>query len=234
MRAAEITPGAASGLDSLRIAAVWRDLGGPPIRRGRSRAWWRDGQSMAVSINAARNVWHDFVSGEGGGILRLVEVARNCTKAEAVAWLEAHSYIEPRNLSPEQRRAFARRRAAAEAAAGALSADVASYFHALTGDLGHLLAHLKRCLWWAHREEAEGFADALGVVVQRNTRLLTLIEAASAEDRTRAYLAARAAAPGETARLVARGRAHRARCREWTGAVIDVLAASVEEEVTVQ
>lgn len=69
------------------IRDVYRALGGAELRGCRGRAFWRDGHDYNVSIDAQRGVWHDFVTGDGGDVVTLVEVARQCSFVEAVAWL---------------------------------------------------------------------------------------------------------------------------------------------------
>lgn len=59
-------------LSLIRITAVWLALGGSPLRYGRGRAWWRDGNGYNVSVNDAKSTWYDHAADEGGGILDLV------------------------------------------------------------------------------------------------------------------------------------------------------------------
>lgn len=63
---------------SVPLSDVWERLGGPPITwrgdRARTRAFWRDGNGLNVSLDREKNVFYDFSSGEGGGILRLAEL----------------------------------------------------------------------------------------------------------------------------------------------------------------
>jgi hypothetical protein len=42
---------------------------------------------LNVSLDDSSGVWHDFVSGDGGGILCLVMRLRGCTKRDALMWL---------------------------------------------------------------------------------------------------------------------------------------------------
>ncbi len=73
-------------LSLVRIMCVWLALGGGPLRHGRGRAWWRDGDGYSVSLDDSRGVWHDFVTGEGGGILDLVVRVRGGGRADALRW----------------------------------------------------------------------------------------------------------------------------------------------------
>lgn len=52
-----------------------------------ARPWWRKGDSYSLSLNDARGVWYDFVTGRGGGILDLILEARGGTRQEALHWL---------------------------------------------------------------------------------------------------------------------------------------------------
>ena len=76
------------------IRDVWAALGGGKLRGGRGQAFWRKGDGYSVSLDVDRGLWHDFVSGEGGDVLTLVEVARECSFREAAEWLANHTGIE--------------------------------------------------------------------------------------------------------------------------------------------
>jgi hypothetical protein len=80
------------------ILDVWSALGGAPLRHGRGVAFWRkvaDGYN--VSLDARQNLWHDFVTGEGGDVIALVETVRGCDFKQALQWLADHVGV---NLSP--------------------------------------------------------------------------------------------------------------------------------------
>lgn len=98
-------------LEDVPILAVWDRLGGGEIRRGRARAFWRRGDNpTAVAIDPDKGCFFDHVAGVGGGVLALVRVARGCSQAEALSWLESEGFIEPRRLTrAEVRRHLARR-----------------------------------------------------------------------------------------------------------------------------
>jgi len=76
-------------IDRTSITAVWRALGGGPLRHGRGQAFFRDGDGWNISLNGEKNCFYDHAAGEGGGVLRLIEVARGCDRAEALRWLAA-------------------------------------------------------------------------------------------------------------------------------------------------
>lgn len=100
-------------IGTVSILEVWRAVGGGELRRGRGRAFWRNGDGYSVSIDPARGLWHDFVSGEGGGKLGLIRKALGCSQCAAYQWLAdlAGIPLGPK-LSPslEQRRAYAKAR----------------------------------------------------------------------------------------------------------------------------
>jgi hypothetical protein len=73
----------------MNIHDVWRSLGGPEIKHGRSRAFWRDGQDLNVHINFDRDVWFDFVTNEGGGVVSLVMTVMGYDAKQAYRWLES-------------------------------------------------------------------------------------------------------------------------------------------------
>jgi hypothetical protein len=91
------------------ILDVWRRLGGPsPKRSGaslRSSAFWRDGDSLSVSLDPDRNVYFDFRDSQGGGNLRLIEIVLNCSRPDALRWLRQEFGLEDRrhNLTGAER-----------------------------------------------------------------------------------------------------------------------------------
>ncbi|HKD07679.1 MAG TPA: hypothetical protein VKB79_17395 [Bryobacteraceae bacterium] len=76
----------ATGLD-VQISEVWRMLGGPPLRHGRGRAFWRDGNGLNVAIDDEKGVWMDHADGVGGGILDLISRVRGGSRSDALRWL---------------------------------------------------------------------------------------------------------------------------------------------------
>ena len=98
----------------VRVLDVWRALGGPEPRRGRAPAFWRRSHDPNVSIDAERNVFYDHAQNRGGGVLALVETALDCSRPEALAWLEDEGFIEHRTLTRKQRREHAQRKTLVE------------------------------------------------------------------------------------------------------------------------
>ena len=59
------------------ISGVWVALGGDPPKRGRTRAFFRDGENnSAVSLNDTKGCWIDYASGAHGGVLSLIQHVR--------------------------------------------------------------------------------------------------------------------------------------------------------------
>lgn len=72
---------------SVKISEVFRLLGGGPIRHGRAKAFWRNGDGWNVDLVDARGVWHDKATNDGGGVLGLIRHINGGTRAEALHWL---------------------------------------------------------------------------------------------------------------------------------------------------
>ncbi len=77
------------------IRDVWTALGGAELRGNRGRAFWRDGDGYNVSLDPPRGLWHDFVSGEGGDVIRLIEIVQGCDFKQACAWLANFTGMSP-------------------------------------------------------------------------------------------------------------------------------------------
>lgn len=108
-------------IESLSILDIWHALGGGPTRRRRGRAFWRRGDGYSVALHPEKGCWFDFVSNEGGGILRLVEVALGCDRKAALEWVADYAGVPLHDTTPAERRDYARRRNAAEIEARALT-----------------------------------------------------------------------------------------------------------------
>ena len=74
MRAAAVFSGGALTIEALLaivgIEDVLRALGGGEVHHGRTRASWRGGVRLSVSVNSDRHTWKDFVTGEDRGVVR--------------------------------------------------------------------------------------------------------------------------------------------------------------------
>jgi hypothetical protein len=77
------------------IRDVWAALGGGALRRGRGQAFWRSGDGYNISVDARRGLWHDFVTGDGGDVVALVETVRGCSFVEAAEWLASFVGVTP-------------------------------------------------------------------------------------------------------------------------------------------
>ncbi len=107
-------------LDRASISDVWADLGGGELRHGRGKAFWRDGDAYSVSLNQDKNVFFDFVTGTGGGVLMLIETVLGCDRRNALRWLADHlgvSLDDRQPLTREEKRRYAQRRSGAESKA---------------------------------------------------------------------------------------------------------------------
>ncbi len=90
LRRDKAMPGSRSAADvalAVPISEVWRMLSGGPIRHGRGRAFWRNGDGWNVSLVDERGVWHDHRDHVGGGVLDLIAHVNGGTRADALKWL---------------------------------------------------------------------------------------------------------------------------------------------------
>src|ERR1039458_1865723 len=70
----------------VKISEVYQALGGPELRGMRGPAFWRDGDGLNGSMDDSRGIWHDFTTGDGGGVLDLVVKVRGGNRADALRW----------------------------------------------------------------------------------------------------------------------------------------------------
>ncbi len=61
-----------------------------------TRTELRYGRKGSLSVDVVRGRWHDFETGEGGGVLDLVTRERG-SRAAALAWLEAEGFVAQRD-----------------------------------------------------------------------------------------------------------------------------------------
>jgi len=84
--------------DELRSAAdcveVAKSLGLDVNREKRCAAKWRGGDNQ-TSVLLDKNGWHDFGTGEGGDVIKLVQMVSNLDLQTAQEWLGDHLGIEP-------------------------------------------------------------------------------------------------------------------------------------------
>ena len=140
-------------IDQVDIVAVWAGLGGGPLRRNRGCAWWRESTSWSVSLSTEKQAFYDFSPGKGGGVLALVQMARNCDRRAALEWLAAFYNIslDDRPFSIAERRAWQRKRSKAEARAADLTAWRESALKAIRERRNNLISdELTVCRWGLH------------------------------------------------------------------------------------
>ncbi len=113
-------------IQRVRISEVWAALGGGWLRKNRGKAFWRDGGGYNVSLNDRKGCWHDFVSGDAGGVLDLVQQVRGGSRAEALKYVAdiAGVTLDAKPMSHPQKRRHAKRMV-------------------LAGNLA------QQCAWWA-------------------------------------------------------------------------------------
>ncbi len=102
---------------AVTISQVFVALGGDPPKRGRARAFYRNGDNaQAVSLDDAKGCWFDHRDGVGGGMLDLIQRVLGCDRADALRWLSivtgtplADRSLTDRPASSRERQALARR-----------------------------------------------------------------------------------------------------------------------------
>ncbi len=184
----------------LSIGEVWAALGGGPLRHGRGRAFWRDGDGYNISLKDAKGTWYDFTAGTGGGVLDLIQLVRDCSRQDALRWLSDFAGIPllDRPLSREEKFAYADARAGDER-----DRREARWFgRAVEALLEHVLDELDAEDW-----ERAGLTGLLGAVRHDASRL-------------REYRAWRGRQPQLTAGMVAAGAASEAKARRDIAALI--------------
>lgn len=87
-------------ISSVRITEVWAGLGGGPLRHGRGRAFWRDGDGFNIALEDRKNAWCDHAHGSGGGVLDLIQKALGCDRSSAIAWLGSTFSLEIDHARP--------------------------------------------------------------------------------------------------------------------------------------
>ncbi len=142
-------------ISRIRISEVWAALGGSPLRHGRGRAFWRDGDGYNVSVSDDKNCWHDFVSGDGGGVLNLVQKVRGGSRADALRLVAdvAGVTLDTKALSNDEKHNYAEHRHQA----ASLAQQCAWWARAYTQELEHTKANAyERGDWdtlaWSGRE----------------------------------------------------------------------------------
>jgi DNA primase len=108
-------------VSQVKITDVAQVLGVKMDRtRRRGVATWREGTNFSVSFSDEKNVWHDFVTDEGGGVLDFIQRARGCDRKEALQLLASIAGVPLDHHTEAERRDYARRMHAAKREAEAL------------------------------------------------------------------------------------------------------------------
>lgn len=77
--------------------------------RRRAVASWREGKNFSISLDDDKNVFHDHVTGDGGGVVAFVQLVRGCDKKQAVEWLANFAGVPLREQTATERRDWGRR-----------------------------------------------------------------------------------------------------------------------------
>lgn len=86
------------------IEPVARHLWGEPSKSLSTNLQLRWGSNGSKSVKLdGEGFWHDFESGESGGVLKLVMREVACDQAGAIEWLETEGFIQPREDRQEPR-----------------------------------------------------------------------------------------------------------------------------------
>src|SRR5580658_1977601 len=102
-------------IERVRISSVAEALGIKLDRtRRRGVATWREGRNFSVSFDDAKNVWHDFVTGEGGGVIALVQLIVGCDRKAALRWLAGFAGVPLGEQTDSERRNWSQRMRAVE------------------------------------------------------------------------------------------------------------------------
>jgi hypothetical protein len=190
------------------IIDVWQRLGGDDLRGGYGRAFWRDGDGWNVALDLKRGLWYDHVHDVGGGVLALVQTARNCDRRAALVWLEEEGFVERRTFSRKEQREYARRR--------------------------DLVARATRQIRYWRAALAEGLnarkmsAADIGDFeeLERTARLCHLLENGSPESVAWEFIKQHRADPAGTTILIETGRQSEMEWRRITAVVVLMIASA--------
>ena len=157
----------------LSVSSVWEALGGPPSIRNRSVAWYRGGRGLNIQLYPDSGAWRDFKTGEGGGILALVERVLGCDRRGALEWLTNHFGIAYNERTPSERLAYSRRLESARMAAAALVERRDDYLIDLRAASSLLLAEYHRLMRVGNASKAKEVWAKLDDIAGRRDRFKT-------------------------------------------------------------
>jgi len=102
-------------LSRVRISDVAEALGVELDRtRRRGVAIWRKGKKFSVSFNDQKNCWHDFATGDGGGVVSFAARVLACDSKAALEWLAACAGVPLDHRTEAEKREWSRRMHAAK------------------------------------------------------------------------------------------------------------------------
>ena len=167
------TAGYGPRIADLSVSSVWEALGGPPSVRNRSVAWYRGGRGLNIQLYPDSGAWRDFKTGEGGGILKLVERVLGGDRRGAIAWLADNFGIAYSERTPSERRDYSRRLELARMAAAAIVERRDDYLVDLRTASGLLLAEYHRLIRVGNSSKAAEVWAKLDDIAGRRDRFKT-------------------------------------------------------------
>jgi putative DNA primase/helicase len=75
------------------MGPVARQILGEPTEENRAKRELRYGTRGSLKINLADGTWYDNEAGDGGGVLKFVQVKKSLDKAGAIHWLQEQGHI---------------------------------------------------------------------------------------------------------------------------------------------
>lgn len=97
-------------MDSRRNAVNWNAMMNPVAKRLLGKTafietpgvlrWGRKGR---IRVDIRRGRWHDFESGENGGVVDLVSHSMNLSRSEAVRWLRDEGFFKDPSVAMTER-----------------------------------------------------------------------------------------------------------------------------------
>ena len=94
-----------NGAFVLAMDPVARELLGEPSETHRGKRELRWGTRGSLSVNLDTGTWHDHETGQGGGVLALVQDRASLDKADAIAWLKTRGHLPQENGADHARTA---------------------------------------------------------------------------------------------------------------------------------
>ena len=206
---------------AVTISQVFIGLGGDAPRRGRARAFYRDGDNQqAVSLNDAKGCWFDHRDGAGGGVLDLIQRVLGCGRGGALRWLSDFTGIplDGRRMTASERSNYGRASREADALAVRL-ADFAWGLELVIEDRLHRISEL-----------LNGHGVDPTIVLGGLHRQAYVLRKAAPEDIAATWREMRKTNPACVARMERIGRESREHAAKITNVVVELLAAGTMQE----